>query len=84
MKMSKKPDNPNTKQTTETRIAIFKGKGIRKTLHNNEWVPPRLGRVEPSKQSALGLSPRAIRTDSLPCFDLNRKRGFLVLTPDFE
>jgi DNA-damage-inducible protein D len=21
----------------ETRIAVFKGKGIRKTIHNNEW-----------------------------------------------
>jgi DNA-damage-inducible protein D len=35
--MSKKPDNPDEKLTAETRIAVFKGKEIRKTLHGNEW-----------------------------------------------
>jgi hypothetical protein len=27
----------NSRGTMETRIAVFRGKGIRKTIHNNEW-----------------------------------------------
>jgi DNA-damage-inducible protein D len=37
MKKERTSMNANSNLSPETKVAIFKGKEIRKTIHNNEW-----------------------------------------------